>query len=168
MSDYNRTTRECPVSQLQPDLRQAIKNYFQEQELGNPDTETMLCCETVSTRKSSGWLSSLLGSGEDTSFHTAMLFTSEWLIWVRKGDQSSTLLNAANLKEIQVKTYASLLNKDNGLEITGYTKDSKGRVRGYVGMGSELAAQKFCEEVEKAVNKVKPPAPKPFSRWFGG
>jgi hypothetical protein len=168
MSDYNRTTRECPASQLQPDLRQAIKNYFREQDLGNPDTETMLCCETISTRKSSGWLGFLLNSGEDTTSYTAMLFTSEWLIWVRKGDQSSTVLNAANLKEIQVKAYVSLLNKDNGLEITGYTKDSKGRVRGYVGLGPEPAAQKFCEEIEKAVAKVKPPAPKPFSRWFGG
>jgi len=168
MSDYNRTTRECFVSQLQPELRQAIKNYFREQDLGNPDTETLLCCETVSTRKSSSWLGTLLNGGEDATIYTAMLFTPEWLIWVRKGDASNTVLNAANLKEIQVKTYLSLLNKDNGLEVGGYTKDSKGSVRGYVGLGPELAAQKFCEEIEKAVAKVKPPAAKPFSRWFGG
>ena len=167
MSDYNRTTRECPVSQLHPELRQAIQTYFREQNLGSPEAETLMCCETVSTRKSSGLLASLLSSGEDATFHTGMLLTSEWLIWVRKGDRSSTVLNAASLKEIQAKAYLSLLNKDNGLEINGYTRDSKGRVRGYVGMGPELAAQRFCEEVEKAVAKVRPPAPKPFSRWFG-
>ena len=168
MSDYNRTTRECTVSQLQPDLRQAVQNYFREQDLGNPETETLMCCETVSTRKSSGWLGTLLNGGEDATIHTGMLLTSEWLVWVRKGDRSSTVLNAASLKEIQVKTYLSLVNKDNGLEISGYTRDSQGRARGYVGMGPELAAQRFCEEVEKAVAKVKPPAAKPFSRWFGG
>jgi len=168
MSDYNRTTRECPVSQLQPDLRQAIKNYFREQELGNPDIEALLCCETISTRKSSGWLGSLLGSGEDTTIHTGMLLTSEWLVWVRKGDRSDAVLTAASLKEIQVKTYLSILNKDNGLEIAGFIRDSQSQVRGYIGMGLEPAAQKFCEEVEKAVAKVKPPPPNPFSRWFGG
>ena len=167
MSDYNRTTRECPVNQLHPELRQAVQNYFQKHELGDPETETLMCCETVSTRKSSGWVGTLLNGGEDTTIHTGMLLTSEWLIWVRKGDQSSTVLNAASLKEIQVKAYLSLLNKDNGLEITGYTRDSQGRARGYVGMGTELAAQRFCEEVEKAVAKVKPPAEKGFARWFG-
>jgi hypothetical protein len=166
MSDYNRTTRECPVSQLQPELRQAIQNYFREQNLGDPETETLLCCETVSTRKSSGWLGFLLTSGKDTTIHTGMLLTSEWLVWVRKGDQSSTVLNAASLKEIQVKAYLSLLNKDNGLEITGYTRDSQGRARGYVGLGPEPAAQKFCEEVEKAVASLKPPAEKGFARWL--
>jgi len=89
-----------------------------------------------------------------------MLFTSQWLIWVRSGDQSGTLLTAANLKEIQVKPYKSKLMKDTGLEISGYVGDSKNRVRGYVGMGSELSAQKFCEEVKKTIIKVKPPSKK--------
>jgi hypothetical protein len=149
-------------------LRQAIQNYFQEQNLGDPETETLLCCETVSTRKNAGGLFSLLNGAEDATVHTGMLLTSEWLMWMRKGDLSGIVLNAANLKEIQVKTYLSILNKDNGLEIVGYIRDSKNQVRGYVGMGPELAAQRFCEEVEKAVAKVQPPAPKPFSRWFGG
>jgi hypothetical protein len=168
MSNYNRTTRECSVSQLHPDLRQAIKNYFREQELGDPETETLLCCETISTRKSSGWLGSLLNGGEDTTIHTGMLLTSEWLVWVRKGDRSGTVLTAASLKEIQVKTYLSILNKDNGLEIAGFTRDSQSQVRGYVGLGTEPAAQRFCEEVEKAVAKVKPPSEKGLARWLRG
>jgi len=168
MSDYNRTTRECSVSQLQPELRQAIQNYFQEQNLGDPETETLLCCETVSTRKSSGWLDSLLSGNVDATIHMGMLLTAELLIWVRKGDQSATVLTAADLKEIQVKVHASLFDKDNGLEIVGFVRDSQSRIRGYVGMGAEPAAQKFCEEVEKAVARVKPPAEKGFARWLRG
>ena len=164
MSDYNRTTRECTVSKLQPDLREAIRKYFGEQSLGNPETETLLCCETISTRKGSSWLT----SGEDASIHTAMLLTPELLIWVRKGDHSATVLTAANLKEIQVKIHASLFDRDYGLEITGFVRDSKNRVRGYVGMGPEPAAQEFCEEVEKAVASIRPPAEKGFSRWLKG
>lgn len=168
MSDYNRTTRECSVSQLQPELRQAVQDYFQKHELGDPAAETLMCCETISTRKNVDGIFSFLTSSGDATIHTGMLLTSEWLVWVRKGDRSDTVLTAASLKEIQVKTYLSILNKDNGLEIAGFIRDSQSQVRGYIGMGLEPAAQKFCEEVEKAVAKVKPPAPKPFSRWFGG
>lgn len=168
MSDYNRITRECSVSQLQTELRQAVQNYFREQSLGDPETQTLLCCETVSTRKNAGVLSSLLASGEDETMHTGMLLGAEWLIWVRKGDRSPTVLTAANLKEIQVKVHASLIDRDHGLEITGFVWDAKNRVRGYVGMGPEPAAQKFCEEVEKAVASLRPPAEKGFSRWWRG
>ena len=168
MSDYNRTTRECSVSQLQPDLRQAIQNYFRDQNLGDPETETLMCCETISTKKSSNWLVSLLTGRVDATIYMGMLFTSKWLIWVRKGDQSRTMLNAADLKEIQVRTYQSLLTKDTGMEIIGYIRDAQTKVQGYVGLGPELAAQKFCEEIEKTISRVNPPAKKSWPKWLGG
>jgi hypothetical protein len=169
MSDYNRTTRECSVSQLHPELRQAIRSYFQEHQLGNLDTETLMCCETISEKKSLGRLTSLLKGPEEATIHTGMLLTSQWLIWVKKGDQSGTVLNAANLKEIQVRTYASIFAPDTGLEISGFIGDSKSQVRGYVGMGTELAAQKFCEEVQKAIDIINPPPPpKKLPKWLGG
>jgi len=168
MSDYHRVTRECSVSQLQPELRQAVQNHFQKYDLGDPETATLLCCETVSTRKNGG-LFSLLDGGEDAPIYTGMLLTPEWLIWVRKGGNSEAVLNAANLHLIQVKTYLSLFNTDNGLEITGFVRDAKRPVRGYVGLGMEPAAQKFCGEVEKAVASVQPPpAEKGFARWWRG
>jgi len=168
MSDYNRTTRECSVSQLHPELRQAIQSYFREHALGNLEAETLMCCETISRKKDFGRLASLLKGKEDTTIHMGMLLTSQWLIWVRRGDQSGTVLNAANLKEIQVGAYRSILTKDTGLEIFGYIGNSMGKVRGYVGMGTELAAQKFCEEVEKAISNVKPPTKKGWPKWLGG
>ena len=168
MSDYDRTTRECPVSQLHPELLQAIQSYFQEHKLGHLEAETLICCETISKKKSSGRLASLLKGELDTTIHTGMLLTSQWLIWVQRGDLSGTLLNAANLKEIQTRAYTSILTRDTGLEIFGYIGNSKGRVQGYVGMGPELAAQKFCEEVKKAITKVKPPAKKGLPKWLTG
>jgi hypothetical protein len=167
MSDYDRTTRECSVSQLHPELHQAVQNYFQEHQLGDPKTETVMCCETISTRKVSGWLVSALKGAEDATIHTGMLLTSEWLIWVRKGDHSDTVLTAANLMEIRVKTYRSIVTRDSGLEISGFIRDSQSQVRGYVGMGPEPAAQRFCEEVEKAITKVNPPSRK-LPKWLGG
>jgi hypothetical protein len=85
MSDYNRTTRECLVNQLHPELRQAIRRYFEEHELGNLEAETIMCCETISEKKNPGRLASFLKDASDTTIHMGMLLTSQMLIWVRKG-----------------------------------------------------------------------------------
>jgi len=167
MSDYNRTTRECSVSQLHPEVRQAIWNYFQEHQLGDLEAETLLCCETISEKKSPGKLTSWLNDEPDTTIHTGMLLTSQWLIWVRSGDKSGTRLAAANLENISVKVFTSILTQDSGLEVFGYLEDSKGRMRGDIAMGSELAAQKFCDEVKQAITKAKPPTKKGWSKWMG-
>ena len=167
MSDYNRTTRECSLSQLRPELLQAIQNYFLEHRLGSLEAEALMCCETISTKKSTNKLISWLSGNSDTTIYTGMLLTSEWLIWVHHGDQSGTQLNAANLKLLMQAEYATnSFTKDTGLEIAGFIESAKGGVRGQIGMGSDLAAQKFCQEVKQAIAKAKPPAPK-RRRWFG-
>ncbi|MBN2115417.1 MAG: hypothetical protein JW730_02540 [Anaerolineales bacterium] len=168
MSEYIRTTRECSVTQLHPELLQAVRSYFREHRLGDPETETLICCETLSRRKSAGKLVSWLSGKSDATIYTGMLLTSGRLIWVNHGDQSGTLLNAADLKQIRAGFYRSPLTKDTGLEIVGYIGDDKNRIRGYVGMGADPAAQKFCEEVTQAINRVNPPAKKGLFRWLGG
>jgi hypothetical protein len=168
MSDYNRTTRECPVSQLHPEVRKALRKYFQEHELGNLETETLVCCETVSEKKSAGGLASWLNDELDTTIHTGMILTSEWLIWVRSGDKSGTLLAAASLKNITVREYFSILTQDTGLEVTGFLEDSKSRIQGNIAMGRDLAAQKFCDEVKQAITKANPPTKKGWPKWMGG
>lgn len=70
------------------------------------------------------------------------------------------------MKEIRVKAYTSGLTRDSGLEVFGFIGDSKGRVRGYIGMGPETAAQKFCEIVTQAVETVNPPVKRKLPRWL--
>jgi hypothetical protein len=168
MSNYNRTTRECSVSQLHPELRQTIRGHFQEQNLGDPETECLVCCETVSEKKDSSRLVSWLKSGMDSTIHVGMLLMPEQLIWVRRGDRSATVLNAANLIDIQVREYKSIFTKETGLEIFGFISTSKGQVHGYVGMGEEESAQKFCEAVQNAVNALQPPPAEKtgLARWL--
>lgn len=166
MSEYIRTTRECPVNQLRPELLQAIRNYFREHKLGDLEAESLICCETISRKKDAGKVASWLSGNSDTTIYTGMVLTSQWLIWIHHGDQSGTLLNAADLKQIRAEFYTSPLTKDAGLEIVGYIGDAKGRVRGYVGMGAGPAAQKFCEEVRQAILKLKPPAQKGLFGWL--
>jgi hypothetical protein len=165
MSDYVRRTRECPFGQLRPELVRAIREYAQNHhELGNVEVEVLMCCETTSEKKSAGALAALLGDDPDTLLYTGMLVTPQWLIWARHGDQSGVTVSSAKLHDVQVRAFASRLLQDTGIEVSGYIGDSKGRVRGYIGMGPEPAAQKFCEQIQKAIDQVKPkPAKK--SRW---
>jgi hypothetical protein len=168
MSDYNRTTRECLVSQLHPELRQEIRNYFKEHELGDLEAETIICCETTSEKKSAGGPASWLNDDLDIIVYTGMLLTPNWLIWVRYGDRSGVHLAAANLINISVKEYSSFLTQDNGLEVTGFIEGSKGRLRGNIAMGTEIAAQKFCDEVRQAIAKANPPSKSIWPKWLGG
>ena len=168
MSEYIRTTRECSVRELRPELLEAIQNYFLEHRLGVLEAEALMCCETVSKKKSSGRLASWLSGQLDTLIYTGMLLTSEWLIWVHHGDRSGILVNAADLKQIRAGFYNSSLTKDTGLKIAGYIGEAQERVRGYIGMGTDPATRKFCEKVEQAVDKVKPPAKKGLFKWLTG
>ena len=168
MSEYIRTTRECSVTEFHPEILQAIQNYFQEHRLGNLQADVLICCETISRKKSTGKTISWLNGRPDTIIHTGMLLTSQWLIWVHHGDQSGTRSNAANLTQIQVEYYAYPLTKDAGLEIVGYISDTKARVRGYIGMGADLAAHEFCEAVKQEIIKVNPPTQRGLFGWRAG
>jgi hypothetical protein len=168
MSGYTRTTRECPVGQLHPGLAQAIREYFQTHLLGDAETETRLCCETISERRDSGKLVSILEGEGDTTSHLAILMTSDWLIWALSGDRSGTVVSGAKLKVIRVKVLQAKQSKDMQLEVDGFVNNSKEYVRGALELGPEAAAQRFCEKVEKAVLKENPPAKRKSLRWFGG
>jgi hypothetical protein len=163
MSDYHRTTRECSTSQLHPELLQAIRNYFLEKQLGDLEAETILCCETISEKKNVHRLVAWLNGTSDTTIHMGILLTSQWLIWARHGDTSGTILAAASLGNILVKTYTSILTQDTGLEISGYFENSKGPLKGHIGMESELVAQKFCDEIAR----LNPPKQKGWPKWMG-
>lgn len=168
MSEYTRTTRECSVMQLQPALLQAIQNYFQEQKLGDLKSETLLCCETISTKKDASSLATWLSGSSDTTLQTGMLLTADRLIWVHHGDQSGTRLNAARLDQIRSEFSIAPFTKDAGLQIVGFIENVQGRVHGYIATGADPAAQKFGEEVKQAIDRVNPPPKKGWFRWLGG
>jgi hypothetical protein len=168
MISYTRTTRECSASQIHPSLYQAIREYFQTHQLGDLDTETLICCETTSEKRNPGKLASFLDGNPDSITHLAILLTAEWLIWARNGDHSGTIVTGAKLKVIQVKAFVAGRTRDMELAVSGFMADSKEYVRGNLEMGPDAAAQKFCEVVEKAVLKANPPVKRKFFGWTGG
>jgi hypothetical protein len=159
LADFNRYTRECSFSQLRPELMQALRDYFENQKLVGIEADILMCCETTSEKKTlngdKGVLAFLAGDDPDTTVYTGMFVTPQWLVWARAGDKSGTLVTSAHLRNVRVKPFTSRFTKDTGLEVSGFIGDSPGRVKGYIGMGPEEAAQKFCEEVVQATEKVR-------------
>ncbi len=157
MIGYTSATRKCSASRIYPSLYQAVREYFQTHQVGDLDTETILCCETTSEKQNPGKLTSFLDGNPDSTVHLAIILTAEWLIWARSGDRSGTLVTGTKLKLIRVKAFVARRTKDIQLEVSGFMVDSKEYVRGNLEMGPEVAAQKFCELVVKAVLNANPP-----------
>jgi len=168
MSGYTRTTRICPASHIHSSLAQVVLEYFQTHQLGDPETDTVLCCETISRRDPPGKLVSMLDGNPDTDIHLAILLTAEWLIWARHGDRTGTVITGAKLQVIKVKAFVTRRTKDMELEVSGFMADTKEYVRGNLELGPDPAAQKFCEAVMAAVLKAKPPAKNKFFGLISG
>ena len=162
MSGYTRTTRICPVSQINSSLAQVLREYYQAHQLGDPETETVLCSETISRRDPPGKLVSILDGDSDTDIHLAILLGTEWLIWARHGDQTGAVVTGARLQVIKVKAFVRRRSKDMELEVSGFIADTKEYVRGNLELGPDPAAEKFCQAVVAAVQTAKPPAKKKF------
>ncbi len=157
MSNYKRITRECTLEQLRPELRHALRDYLSERGLAQVEAKIVMCCETISEKQKGSALASLLGEDPDTIYYTGAFLTPEWLVWAQSGDKTGVAVVSAQLKDIHVKPFASLLVKDAGLEVSGYVGNAHIRMGGYIGLGTESAAQKFCDEVKRAVDAANPP-----------
>jgi hypothetical protein len=168
MFGYTRTTRTCPVNQIHSSLSQGVRDFFQAHQVGDPDTETLLCCETIARRDAPPRLISWLDGDPDTKIYLATILTPEWLVWARNGDQTGTVVTGAKLQVIKVKAFVRRTSKDMELEISGFMAGTKDFVRGNLELGPEPAAQKFCDAVVPAVLSAAPPSKSKFPRWLGG
>src|SRR3712207_6139100 len=116
MREYRRTTRECSVAELHPELMKAVREYAGKQNLGDLESEVVICCETTSERLKKGLLSRLFGD-PDAIHHTAMLLTPALLIWGTTGKRRGTSIVSARLADIEVRDYEPSLIEDSGLDI---------------------------------------------------
>jgi hypothetical protein len=168
MSKYRRSTRECAVIQLKPNLLRSLQEYFKSHHFGDLETECLVCCETISEKQSSNWFSDWLDAGADEVSYSAIVLTDRRLVWARAAAQAEGHSVGAELMNINAGVHFSWLTKDIGLMIAGLVEDSKGNVRGVIGMGPEPAALNFCETVHAAIEKVNPTPKRKWPAWMGG
>jgi hypothetical protein len=167
MSEYKRTTRACPLSQIPSEPLKALRDYFKEHKLGDLDTEILACCETVSELVKENKLLAWLEGERDKVIHSWILLTSKRVVWVRSGDQSGLVTNTAELTQVRVRKYKAIFSRDTGLELFGFIGIPKTRLRGYLGMGTEPAAEEFFELLSDTITELQPPKEKRgWLRWF--
>lgn len=152
MSEYIRTTRECALDELRPELAAAIRAQIAQYELDTLESAALMCIESTATRKKKG----LFGGGE--VIHTGVLLTPKWLVWAagKQGEKPAAL--SARLQDIIVKEYEKTamyaIAPDEGINITGRYTDVTQQGMSFIGLGPEPAAQKFRQVLQEAVQKV--------------
>ena len=164
MSKLTRSTRECSVRQLSPELLTALRDYFTLRGLGEPETECTACTETISERLSSN---SLETTRQNIS-KMAVVMTNNHLVWVRVEAGSAPLAVGADLALITVRPYKGLFSTDQGLDINGLIENSSRSVHGVIAMGPEEASSRFCEKVQEAIKKLNPPRESKWPAWMSG
>lgn len=168
MSDYRRTTRECSVAQLQPDLARAIQDYAQRQQWSNLKDEVVMCCETTSEKITTNRLDALLNSDVDATTTLALIVTPQRLIWARSGPRAGTAAASAQYKDMRLKIFTPKHTQDIAVDVFGRMEGTREKVGGRLTLGPGPVAQKFCEEVMRAINNLNPPSiEKPRRKWFG-
>lgn len=149
MGDYIRTTRECTLDSMRPDLSAELRAHVEKYNLGDILSKPVMCIETTSVKAKKG----LFGK-EETSFTGAVL-TKGWLIWTTITPKGPAGVLSARLNQITVQDYAqSSFGKmvpDTGLNVNGLYTDTKEAGSAFIGLEDNLSGKAFKESVIKAV-----------------
>jgi len=160
MGEWNRTTRECSLDQIHPEMAAAIQKHVETHNLGPILEEALICIETVSEKVKKG----IFGGGGDRRVVTCAIVTPGWLVWAVSGEKSGTAALSASLRDLQVTDYAATagyrLLPDTGIELSGELTGRVGmhgesRVSTFIGLGEEPAARKFLETLDWAIQAVR-------------
>ncbi|MCA9934730.1 MAG: hypothetical protein H6662_01640 [Ardenticatenaceae bacterium] len=142
MGDYIRSTRECTPDSMNPLLSAAIRTHLEKYELGDAIASPLMCCETTSTKKKKG----LFGSKVEVTL-LGVILTSKWLFWAVGKESETPGVLSARLRELRVQDYEKSemykLVQDTGMNVSGLRTGAGDAGTAFIGLGPEVAAQKF-------------------------
>ena len=143
MGDYKRTTRECTLDTMRPELGAALRAHVEKYNLGDVLSQVTVCVETTSEKIKKG----LFGGGE--TIYTAAVLTKDWLVWANCGTKVTPHAMSARLGQITVQDYATSsfakLIPDTGVNVNGLTTDSSEAGTTFIGLEENAAGRKFRE-----------------------
>jgi len=168
MTDYHRTTRECTLDQLRPELARAIRDYAQQQHWDNLEADVLMCCETTAEKISTNRLDTFLNSDVDPITYLALIATPQRLIWAHSGTRTRVGAASAQYKEMRLKIFQPKHTQDFAVDVYAHMDATREIAGGRMMLDSGPAAQKFCETVIRATDTLYPPeVKKPRRKWFG-
>ncbi len=152
MGDYKRTTRECTLDTMRPELSAAIRAHVEKYNLGDILSAPAACIETTSEKIKKG----LFGGAE--TIYTGAVLTQGWLVWATFGTKAPMGVLSARLNQITVQDFAkskfAQLAPDTGIEVNGLTTDSPEAGSAFIGLEENAAGRTFREAVIAAVQKA--------------
>jgi hypothetical protein len=167
MSAYHRVTRQCALGELRPELLRAVREHARQVGAGELDDDVEICCQTRSEISDPGRMASWLLGDPDQVHYGAVILTSQWLVWARSGDKTQAVAASALLNSLRVTVRASPNSQEIEIEVAGIFGNSQRRIRGVLAFGAEPAAQKVCDEIVAAVQRLNPQPKHKGFRIFG-
>ena len=159
MSTYRRTTRECTLDQLRPELAEAIRAHAQRQQWDNLEAEVLACCETTAERISTNRLDAWLNGSAAPITYLALIATPERLIWAYSsaGITANVGATSAPYKDMRLKIFTPKTLARTSPSISMRTwMARREKAGGRLLLDSGPAARQFCEEVKRATDQLHP------------
>lgn len=143
MGEYQRSTRECTLEDMRPELKTAINEHIERYGLEDVIASAIYCCEAVSIKEKK----KLFGSKTEVEIRGTVL-TPKWLITAGGRENGDMGAFSARLQELRVQDYEKTkmykMIADTGLNVYGFpTGSGPGSI--FIGLGTEPAAQRFRE-----------------------
>jgi hypothetical protein len=160
MGDFNRTTREVPLSSINPEAYTAIREHLETYNLGPILDDYQICIETTSEKKKKGLFSL---PGPKRIIETIIL-TPTWLVLAVKFNEPGAGVLSVKLVDMTATDWAQTPGyqfvQDTGIEISGAFTGQVGmhgsqRLTKFVGLGEEPAAHKFRALLDQAVHATR-------------
>ena len=128
----------------------AICNHLEAKDLKDEINNALISIETTSIKH----FRKLLRQGTETEFSNVIL-TPKWLIYAVKTAKNQLSVISGRLTHLRIESYEkSSMHKvipDTGLNVFGFFID-EGSGMIFIGLGPEEAAQRFRDQLNKAVN----------------
>lgn len=154
MSTHTRVTHECTLGDMRPNLANAIDEHIEVFKLGSIKPSVLICCETISTHPKTG----LFAHGDET-IATAMVVTTQLLIWTSEKEQSKPVVTSALLRNINAHDFENTamcqVKPDSGINITGRYTDVTKQGQSFIGLGPNPAGEKFRQVLQHAIQKAQ-------------
>jgi hypothetical protein len=155
VGDYNRVSRECRFEELGPEVVAAVHAHIAKYNLGRILDDELVSVEVRSEKAYKG----LFAIPGPKSTQMGLILTSRWFLQTIKVDKKPLVTRSARLEDITVSDYEKnpyfKQFPDNGVEVSGRFTDASESSTSFIGLGKDLAGEKFKETFFKAVQDAK-------------
>jgi hypothetical protein len=171
MSHIQRTTRECTLAELRPELVEAIRAYAQRQQWHDLETQVAACAETTTERSNTNLLDALLNGGAATISHLALIATPDRLIWAFSSDRAGAGVAtvgaaSAQYKDMRLKIFTPKNKAAIAVDIYARMDGTREKTGGRFMLDDGPDARHFAAEIKRITDPLSPPR-EPRRKLFG-